>query len=64
LVVTVHGKAVEIDKKSGEHEGFKDVLREVYGGDWDSTDFWETAPYAYIEPRTMFAALFTRRSTG
>jgi uncharacterized pyridoxamine 5'-phosphate oxidase family protein len=62
LVVTVHGRAVELDKKSGEHDGFKEVLRQVYGGDWDSSDFWETAPYAYIEPRTMFAALFTRRA--
>lgn len=62
LLVTVHGRAVELDKASGDYEGYKDCLREVYGGDWDNTDFWETAPYAYIEPRVMFAANFTRRT--
>lgn len=61
FVVTVHGRAVEIDKVSGDYDGFRDVLRDFYGGDWDSWGYWEKAPYAYIEPRTMFAALFTRR---
>jgi uncharacterized pyridoxamine 5'-phosphate oxidase family protein len=63
LVVTVHGQAREIDKASGDYEGFKDVLREVYGGDWDNSEFWETAPYAYIEPRVMFAASFKGLAT-
>jgi len=58
LVVTVHGRAREIDKASGDYEGFKDVLREVYGKDWDSWGYWESAPFAYIEPRVMFAASF------
>ena len=58
LVVTVHGRAVEIDKASGGYEGFKERLREVYGADLDSSGFWETAPYAFIEPRVMFAASF------
>ena len=58
LVVTVHGTAHEIDKASGQYEGFKDVLREKYGADLDSSGFWESAPYAYIEPRVMFAAIF------
>jgi hypothetical protein len=62
LVVTVHGHAVELDKTSGKHDGFKDCLREVYGEDWDSWGYWENAPFAYIEPRVMFAASFLRRS--
>ena len=62
LVVTVHGRAVEIDKASGKYDGFKDCLREVYGKDWDSWGYWETAPFAYIEPRAMFAASFTQNS--
>lgn len=62
LVVTVHGRAVEIDKASGNYEGYKDVLRDAYGNDIDA--FWESAPYAYIEPRALFAALFTRRTAG
>jgi len=61
LVVTVHGKAIEIDKGSGDYEDFKECLREVYGNDWDSWGYWETAPYAWIEPRVMFAASFKGR---
>lgn len=59
LVVTVHGKAVEIDKARGDCEGFKQTLREVYGSEWDSWGYWDgPAPFAYIEPRVMFAAAF------
>ena len=58
LVVTVHGTAREIDKSAGDHEGLKDVYREVYGATWDSLGYWEAAPYAWIEPRVMFAASF------
>jgi len=58
LAVTVHGKAIEIDKFSGEYEGFKQTLREVYGSQWDSWGYWESAPFAYIEPRAMFAVTF------
>jgi hypothetical protein len=58
LVVTVHGTAHEIDKASGQYEEFKEVLREVYGQQWDSWGYWESAPFAYIEPRLMFAASF------
>jgi len=59
LVVTVHGTAREIDKSSGQYEGFKDVLRDVYGPNWDSWGYWESAaPFAFIEPRVMFAATF------
>ena len=65
LVVTVHGTAVEIDKASGKYEGFKDVLREVYGPQWDSWGYWDgPAPFAYIEPRVMFAASFKGLTLG
>jgi len=59
LVVIVHGRAVEIDTSTGEYDGFKEQLREVYGGDdWDDAGFWGTAPYAYIEARRLYAAKF------
>jgi hypothetical protein len=58
LVVTVHGVASEIDKASGDYDGFRDCLREVYGPQWDSWGFWDSAPFAWIEPRLMFAATF------
>ena len=60
LVVTVHGVPHEIDKASGDYEDFKECLREVHGSDWDSWGCWETAPYAWIEPRVMFGASFKR----
>lgn len=60
LVVTVHGRAHEIDKSTGEHDGFRACLRDVYGPDWESWGYWESAPYAWIEPRVMFAAAFKR----
>lgn len=59
IVVTVHGDAHEIDKASGKYDGFRDLLRDTYGGDWDNWGFWESAPYAFIEPRAMFAARFS-----
>ena len=60
LAVTVHGRAHEIDKAGGDYDGFKECVREVYGPDWDSWGFWESAPYAWIEPRAMFAASFKK----
>lgn len=60
LVATVHGVAHEIDKSGGEHNGFKECLRAVYGPDWESWGYWESAPYAWIEPRVMFAATLKR----
>jgi uncharacterized pyridoxamine 5'-phosphate oxidase family protein len=61
LVVTVHGRAVELDKRQ-DYEGFKECLREVYGRQWDSWGYWEKEPFAYIEPRVMFAASFEQAS--
>jgi hypothetical protein len=60
LVMTVHGAAREIDKMGGEFEGFHECLREIYGPDWDSWGYWESAPYAWIEPRKMFPARFAQ----
>jgi nitroimidazol reductase NimA-like FMN-containing flavoprotein (pyridoxamine 5'-phosphate oxidase superfamily) len=57
LVVTVHGTAHEIDKASGRYDGLREVLREVYP-EYDSWGHWESAPYAWIEARVMFAATF------
>jgi hypothetical protein len=59
LVVTVHGIARTIDKKVGDWEDLKSVFREVYGVEWDSWGYWDSdMPYAWIEPRAMFAASF------
>lgn len=57
LVVTVHGTATEIDKGSADGLAYREVLREVYP-QFDSWGHWESAPYAIIEPRVMFAATF------
>ena len=60
LGVTVHGIAHEIDKASGKYDSFRDCLREVYGPQWDSWGHWDSAPFAWIEPRVMFAVTFRR----
>jgi hypothetical protein len=57
LVVTVHGIAHELDKSSAEGAAYREVLREVYPL-YDSWGHWQSAPYAWIEPRVMFAATF------
>jgi hypothetical protein len=55
LAVTVHGRALPVDVKSGP---FREVLLEVYvpryGPDWEH-DFLDSGPaYARIEPERMF----------
>jgi uncharacterized pyridoxamine 5'-phosphate oxidase family protein len=57
LGVIVHGIAHEIDKASGKYDSFREVLREVYPL-YDSWGHWESAPYALMEPRLMFAVTF------
>lgn len=58
LVVTVHGAAHELDKTSAEGAAYRAVLRDVYPA-YESWGHWESAPYAWIEPRVMFAASFS-----
>ncbi len=53
----VHGRAVEIDVCSPEHQDFFDYLHEVYP-DWDEWYASTTPPYARIEPAAMFAYAF------
>jgi uncharacterized pyridoxamine 5'-phosphate oxidase family protein len=51
LAVIVHGTAHEIDTSAPEHAPFRAFLMETYPG-WES---WASdAPYAVIEPATMF----------
>jgi nitroimidazol reductase NimA-like FMN-containing flavoprotein (pyridoxamine 5'-phosphate oxidase superfamily) len=57
LAVTVHGRAVPIDVRSGEHAGFRQALLDVYvpryGADWET--FLDSGPvYARIEADRMF----------
>jgi hypothetical protein len=59
LVVIVHGTAVEIDTSTGKYEDFHEHLLDIYGRDGDVSSFWESAPYAYIEARRMYAAKFS-----
>jgi hypothetical protein len=58
LCVIVHGTAHEIDKRTPDAEAFRAYNTEVYGADWEGSDYWKLAPYAYVAPRRMFAARF------
>ncbi len=58
LAVTVHGRAVPIDVRAPEHQGFRDTLLKVYvpryGDEWEA--FLDSGPvYARIEAERMFA---------
>ncbi len=57
FLVIVHGYAVETDPRGPEARGFADYARQVYDFDWDAEH--PTAPYAWIDARTMLA--FKRR---
>jgi uncharacterized pyridoxamine 5'-phosphate oxidase family protein len=57
FLVLVHGRAVETDPRGPEAEGFAAYPREVYDFDWDAAH--PTAPYAWIDARTLLA--FKRR---
>jgi hypothetical protein len=58
LIVMVHGTAHQIDTSTGQYDGLRVLMRGFYGADWDSWGYWDSAAYAYIEPRKMFAASF------
>lgn len=58
LAVTVHGRAIPLDLRAPENEGFRETLLEVYvpryGEAWES--FLDSGPvYARIEAERMFA---------
>lgn len=55
ISILVHGKANEIDTSTGSYERFHEYCREVYGTQYDSWDYWDKAPLAWIEPRRMYA---------
>lgn len=55
ISILVHGVAHEIDVSSGAYEHLHEYCREVYGRDYDGWGMWGTAPYAWIEPRSMYA---------
>jgi uncharacterized pyridoxamine 5'-phosphate oxidase family protein len=57
FLIIVHGRAVEIDPRGPDAEGFADYPRELYDFDWDAAH--PTAPYARIDAGTMLA--FKRR---
>jgi pyridoxamine 5'-phosphate oxidase len=71
LAVTVHGRAVPIDLGAPEHDGFRQVLLDVYlpryGAEWEQ--FLEGGPdqeppaYARIDAERMFA-LFVEGGDG
>jgi uncharacterized pyridoxamine 5'-phosphate oxidase family protein len=53
FLIIVHGRAVEMDPRSPDAEGFADYPRELYDFDWDAAH--PSAPYARIEASTMLA---------
>ena len=57
FLVIVHGRAVELDPRGPEAEGFARYPREVYDFDWDAAH--PGAPYARIDAHAMLA--FRRR---
>jgi len=57
FLIIVHGRAVEIDPRGPDAEGFADYPRELYDFDWDAAH--PTAPYARIDAGMMLA--FKRR---
>jgi nitroimidazol reductase NimA-like FMN-containing flavoprotein (pyridoxamine 5'-phosphate oxidase superfamily) len=59
FAVNVHGRAVELDIRSGQEAGFRQTLLEIYvpryGPEWE-TDFLDSGPvYARIEAEKMFS---------
>jgi uncharacterized pyridoxamine 5'-phosphate oxidase family protein len=53
LAITVHGRAVPLDTRSPEEEGFRRCLLDIYGAGWES--FLDSGPvYARIEAERMF----------
>ncbi len=57
FLVIVHGRALELDPRGPDAEGFADYPREVYDFDWDREH--PNAPYARIEAGALLA--FRRR---
>jgi uncharacterized pyridoxamine 5'-phosphate oxidase family protein len=53
FLVIVHGRAVELDPRGPEAEGFARVPREVYSFDWDAMH--PDSPYARIDAQTLLA---------
>lgn len=53
FLVIIHGRAVEIDPRGPDADGFARYPREVYDFDWDAT--YPTAPYARIDAHTLLA---------
>jgi len=57
FLVMVHGRALELDPRGPDAEGFADYPRDVYDFDWDVAH--PDAPYARIEASALLA--FHRR---
>jgi uncharacterized pyridoxamine 5'-phosphate oxidase family protein len=53
FLVLVHGRAVETDPRGPDAGGFAAYPRELYDFDWDAAH--PTAPYAWIDARTLLA---------
>ena len=53
FLVLVHGRAVELDPRGPDAQGFADYPRELYPFDWDAAH--PNAPYARIDAATMLA---------
>ena len=60
LAVVVHGRAEMIDVWSEEHAGFRSLLIETYGPDWEDWAPKQGAFYARIEAKRMFTFRWVR----
>jgi Pyridoxamine 5'-phosphate oxidase len=60
LAVVVHGRAEMIDVRSDEHAGFRSLLIETYGPDWEEWAPTQGAFYARIDAAQMFTFRFPR----
>lgn len=58
--ILIHGEANEVDTSSGKFEHLHDYFIEVYGDKYDDMGYWGSAPFAWIEPRKMFATVFNQ----
>ncbi len=55
LSVLVHGVAHEVDTEGGGHDDVRQYCLEVYGPSYSEWGYWGRYPFAWIEPRRMFA---------
>ena len=68
LAVTVHGRAIPIDLKQPDHQGFRQTLLDIYlpryGPEWEEDFLDSGVSYARIAPERMFAFAIQHSDRG